>query len=253
MPIAEISTNHQPKTTRILTFATKNVVVSRFANHHRPKRLVVLAKTGDPKKGCWFSFSQFVQVPARDRGAVGSGGEWRRPATPKPQEAQLTTPLSTSRSQSESPDSEPRRQRDLRVRRPLSEGAPGLWRVLVELHACGVRFCHSVRGLAQAFACCGAGFGRGVVASIRRAQRCTPDARVRAVRGDSAHAMHSYMHFGHSSMHATRSARVRRGSCMHRRKAGLQRPSAKPTRATGLGCGPQAPLMTPMPTPEKQK
>ena len=149
-------------------------------------------------------------------GAVGSGGEWRRPATPKPQEAQLTTPLSTSRSQSESPDSEPRRQRDLRVRRPLSEGAPGLWRVLVELHACGVRFCHSVRGLAQAFACCGAGFGRGVVPSIRRAQRCTPFRTCTRVRGVPRIPMHAHMYSGHSSAHATRSARAWRGACMHR-------------------------------------
>ena len=120
-------------------------------------------------------------------------------------------------------------------------------------HACVVVFLHSVRGLAQAFACCAAVFVRGDVASIRRAQRCTLDSRVRAVRGDSAHVMHSRMHFGHSGMHDTRSARVRRGSCMHRRKAGLQRPSAKPTRAMGLGCGPHASLTTPMPTPEKQK
>ena len=31
---------------------------------------------------------------------------------------------------------------------------------------------------------------------------------MRAVRGDSAHVMHSRMYFGHSGMHVTRSARV---------------------------------------------
>ena len=119
--------------------------------------------------------------------------------------------------------------------------------------ACVVQVLPSVRGLAPAFAFCAAGFVRWDVASIRRAQRCTPDSRVRAVRGDSAHVMHSRMYFGHSGMHVTRSARAWRGSCMHRRKAGLRRPSAKPTRAMGLGCGPQAPLRTPMATPEKRK
>ena len=55
---------------------------------------------------------------------------------PEPQEPKRATPSCASSSQIESPDSEPRKRRDVRVGRPLLDGAPGLWRVRVaRMHA----------------------------------------------------------------------------------------------------------------------
>ena len=57
------------------------------------------------------------------------------------QELKRTTPAGASSSQIESPDSEPRKRRDVRVGRPLLEGAPGLWRVRVARVHVWFRFC----------------------------------------------------------------------------------------------------------------
>ena len=57
------------------------------------------------------------------------------------QEPKQSTPAGASSSQIESPDSEPRKRRDVRVGRPLLEGAPGLWRVRVARVHVWFRFC----------------------------------------------------------------------------------------------------------------